>query len=69
MVNIVDNRFLSREKSEGKDAANKKPKRPSRRYRRRPSNLLEEYNRRQRKGSVWLETHIWHAKRFHMADR
>ena len=57
-----------REKSEGKDAAGKKPKRPSRRYRRRPSNLLEEYNRRQRKGSAWLETHIWHAKRFHMAD-
>ena len=44
-------------------------KRPSRRHRRRPSNLLEEYNRRQGEGrDRWLETHIWHAKRFHMAS-
>lgn len=40
-----------------------KPKRPSRRYRRRPQNLLSEYNRRQR-NHIWLETHIWHAKRY-----
>ncbi|XP_076462183.1 ribonucleases P/MRP protein subunit POP1-like [Babylonia areolata] len=40
-------------------------KRPSRRYRRRPSNLLSEYQRRQRQ-HMWLETHIWHAKRFKM---
>ena len=40
-------------------------RRPSRRFRRRPSNLLAEYNRRQR-SVTWLETHIWHAKRFHM---
>ena len=48
--------------------AQKKPKRPSRKYRRRPSNLLLEYERRQKeaKGGKWLETHIWHAKRFHM---
>ncbi|CAH2091046.1 unnamed protein product [Euphydryas editha] len=45
-----------------------KQKRPSRKYRRRPTNLLEEYNRRQRR-NVWLETHIWHAKRFHMIER
>ncbi|KAJ8716050.1 hypothetical protein PYW08_013335 [Mythimna loreyi] len=45
-----------------------KQKRPSRKYRRRPANLLEEYNRRQKK-NVWLETHIWHAKRFHMIER
>ncbi|CAG9793930.1 unnamed protein product [Diatraea saccharalis] len=45
-----------------------KQKRPSRKYRRRPSNLLEEYNRRQ-KNNIWLETHIWHAKRFHMIER
>lgn len=38
-------------------------KRPSRKYRRKPSNLLKEYNRRKQK-NVWLETHIWHAKRF-----
>ncbi|XP_071441741.1 ribonucleases P/MRP protein subunit POP1 [Hetaerina americana] len=45
-----------------------KSKRPSRKYRRRPSNLLEAYNRRQ-KENVWLETHIWHAKRFHMIKK
>ncbi|XP_035743892.1 ribonucleases P/MRP protein subunit POP1-like [Vespa mandarinia] len=45
-----------------------KNKRPSRKYRRRPSNLLLEYNRRQRK-KAWLETHIWHAKRFHMVEQ
>jgi hypothetical protein len=27
---------------------------------------LSEYNRRQRTAK-WLETHIWHAKRFHMS--
>ncbi|XP_037724012.1 ribonucleases P/MRP protein subunit POP1 [Drosophila subpulchrella] len=43
-------------------------KRPSRKYRRRPKNLMREYVRRQRR-HVWLETHIWHAKRFHMVDR
>ncbi|CAH0729854.1 unnamed protein product, partial [Brenthis ino] len=45
-----------------------KQKRPSRKHRRRPTNLLEEYNRRQKR-NVWLETHIWHAKRFHMVER
>jgi len=43
-------------------------KRPSRKYRRRPSNLLNEYNRRQR-NIIWLETHIWHAKRYHMSRK
>ncbi|KAK6632733.1 hypothetical protein RUM43_013503 [Polyplax serrata] len=43
-------------------------KRPSRKYRRRPRNLLEEYNRRQR-CQIWLESHIWHAKRFHMVPK
>lgn len=43
-------------------------KRPSRRYRRRPANLQSEYIRRQRR-IRWLETHIWHAKRFHMIER
>jgi len=43
-------------------------KRPSRKHRRRASNLLKEYNRRQMK-NFWLETHIWHAKRFHMTER
>ena len=40
-------------------------KRPTRKHRRRPSNLLAEYNRRQMSVG-WLETHVWHAKRFHM---
>lgn len=44
-----------------------KGKRPSRKHRRRPRNLLAEYARRQRR-HVWLETHVWHAKRFKMAD-
>ncbi|XP_026479696.1 ribonucleases P/MRP protein subunit POP1-like [Ctenocephalides felis] len=43
-------------------------KRPSRCYRRRPKNLVLEYRRRQ-KTKQWLETHIWHAKRFHMVER
>ncbi|XP_018801055.1 PREDICTED: ribonucleases P/MRP protein subunit POP1 [Bactrocera latifrons] len=43
-------------------------KRPSRKFRRRPGNLLRDYLRRQRK-NIWLETHIWHAKRFHMVER
>lgn len=43
-------------------------KRPSRKHRRRPQNLLKDYiRRRQRK--QWLETHIWHAKRFHMIEK
>ncbi|KAK7872217.1 hypothetical protein R5R35_001774 [Gryllus longicercus] len=45
-----------------------KTKCPSRKYRRRPQNLLLEYNRRQR-NFIWLETHIWHAKRFHMTEK
>ncbi|XP_071117873.1 ribonucleases P/MRP protein subunit POP1-like [Haliotis cracherodii] len=43
-------------------------KRPSRKHRRRPKNLMSEYQRRQRRVS-WLETHIWHAKRFHMIEK
>ncbi|CAF4066711.1 unnamed protein product [Rotaria magnacalcarata] len=42
-----------------------KTKRPSRRYRRRPRDLLSSYTNRQRQVK-WLKTHIWHAKRFHM---
>lgn len=45
-----------------------KAKRPSRKFRRRPQNLLLEYKRRQREHK-WLETHVWHAKRFHMVNR
>ncbi|VEN59559.1 unnamed protein product [Callosobruchus maculatus] len=45
-----------------------KQKRPSRKYRRRPRNLMDEYVRRQRRIN-WLNTHIWHAKRFHMVEK
>lgn len=51
-----------------KSGAPAKSRRPSRKYRRKPCNLLLEYERRQRK-HVWLETHIWHAKRFHMVSK
>ncbi|XP_071483327.1 ribonucleases P/MRP protein subunit POP1-like [Diadema antillarum] len=40
----------------------------SRRHRRRPGNLQEEYQRRQHRHQ-WLETHIWHAKRFKMVEK
>ncbi|XP_074641807.1 ribonucleases P/MRP protein subunit POP1-like [Tubulanus polymorphus] len=49
-------------------SANPISKRPSRKYRRRPRNLMTEYARRQRR-HVWLETHIWHAKRFKMIEK
>lgn len=45
-----------------------KQKRPSRKYRRRPFNLTNDYIRRQRK-CAWLNTHMWHAKRFHMIEK
>lgn len=50
-----------------KSGPNAKKKRPSRKYRRKPSNLMKEYLRRKQK-NVWLETHIWHAKRYHMKE-
>ncbi|XP_076254794.1 POP1 ribonuclease P/MRP subunit [Rhynchophorus ferrugineus] len=45
-----------------------KSKRPSRKYRRRPYNLLNDYARRRRRVK-WLNTHIWHAKRFFMVEK
>ena len=45
----------------------KSQKKKSRRQRRRPQSLRDEYSRRQR-DNVWLETHMWHAKRMHMRD-
>ena len=44
-----------------------KHQRKSRRARRRPAALLAEYVRRQR-NNAWTETHLWHAKRAHMAN-
>lgn len=40
----------------------------SRRQRRKFKNLQKEYSRRQR-SYLWLETHLWHAKRMHMANK
>lgn len=56
--------LLSGSKKKKKEQAKSK----SRRARRRHGNLLLEFNRRQRK-NIWLETHIWHAKRFHMVKK
>ncbi|KAL7984160.1 hypothetical protein Chor_002730 [Crotalus horridus] len=44
------------------------PKSKCRKARRRHINLVLEFNRRQKK-NIWLETHIWHAKRFHMVKK
>ena len=44
-----------------------KNKRPSRKHRRRPRNFFSEYSKRMR-NFRWMETHIWHARRFHMGN-
>ena len=44
-------------------------KKSSRRKRRKPSNLRQEYMKRQHDNKVWLETHIWHAKRMKMVPQ
>uniref|UniRef100_A0A8C6XG81 POP1 homolog, ribonuclease P/MRP subunit n=1 Tax=Naja naja TaxID=35670 RepID=A0A8C6XG81_NAJNA len=56
----------SAEKPEHQKKALSKSK--CRKARRRHINLVVEFNRRQRK-NIWLETHIWHAKRFHMVKK
>uniref|UniRef100_A0A915DT52 Ribonucleases P/MRP protein subunit POP1 n=1 Tax=Ditylenchus dipsaci TaxID=166011 RepID=A0A915DT52_9BILA len=50
-----------------KKATRHRKKPPSRKWRRRPSRLLNRRNRVLRRFN-WLETHIWHAKRFLMSD-
>lgn len=50
-----------------KSGPNVKKRRPSRKYRRKPNNLMKEYIRRAQK-NVWMETHVWHAKRYHMKE-
>ena len=47
-------------------SSKKKP--PSRRARRRPRDLAEEYKKREDK-CTWLETHIWHSKRMKMVAK
>lgn len=52
-----------------KSGPNVSKRRPPRKYRRKPRNttLMREYGRRRMK-NIWLETHVWHAKRFHMKE-
>ncbi|XP_067094443.1 ribonucleases P/MRP protein subunit POP1 [Osmerus mordax] len=64
----VANRMLEKSQKLGQKEKKPQSKTKSRKARRRHGNLLLDFNRRQRK-NVWLETHIWHAKRFHMAKR
>lgn len=52
---------------EAEDKA-KKRKPPSRQQKRKISSLREEYLRRQNEW-MWLETHLWHAKRMKMVNR
>jgi hypothetical protein len=53
--------------SSGGEPAGSTTTKRHRKYKRRPKYLLRDYERRQRK-YVWLETHIWHAKRMKMAN-
>eukprot|EP00730_Choanoeca_flexa_P017941 TRINITY_DN8695_c0_g1_i3.p1 TRINITY_DN8695_c0_g1~~TRINITY_DN8695_c0_g1_i3.p1 ORF type:complete len:682 (+),score=101.13 TRINITY_DN8695_c0_g1_i3:44-2089(+) len=49
--------------------ANVTPKQPrSRRGKRRPGRIREEFGRRSQR-QTWMETHLWHAKRYHVEDR
>lgn len=62
----VPRRMRSRHISESKSQP-RVTKRPRRMYRSRPRDRVEEFTRRQqRPDNTWLETHVWHAKRFHM---
>ncbi|KAF1387404.1 hypothetical protein PFLUV_G00078340 [Perca fluviatilis] len=62
------NRMREKSLQAGSKKKKEQAKSKSRKARRRHGNLLLEFNRRQRK-NVWLETHIWHAKRFHMVRK
>ncbi|XP_071390459.1 ribonucleases P/MRP protein subunit POP1 [Centroberyx affinis] len=64
----VANRMREKSLKAGQKKKKEQAKNKSRKARRRHGNLLLEFNRRQRK-NMWLETHIWHAKRFHMLKK
>ncbi|XP_041843541.1 ribonucleases P/MRP protein subunit POP1 isoform X2 [Melanotaenia boesemani] len=64
----VANRMREKSLKAGSKKKKETTKSKSRKARRRHGNLLLEFNRRQRK-NIWLETHIWHAKRFHMVKK
>ena len=40
----------------------------TRKHRRGTKSLLNSYYKRVHSGYQWIETHIWHAKRFHMEE-
>ncbi|CAI2386350.1 unnamed protein product [Moneuplotes crassus] len=47
-----------------------KPKRAkTRKHKRRTKDMLQQYYKRITGGYQWMETHIWHAKRFHMDNK
>nr|XP_018667943.1 ribonucleases P/MRP protein subunit POP1 isoform X2 [Ciona intestinalis] len=56
-----------RELAQQQGAQNGENTKVCRKKRRRNINLQNEYSKRAGK-SGWLETHMWHAKRFHMTD-
>ncbi|XP_031676963.1 ribonucleases P/MRP protein subunit POP1-like isoform X2 [Oncorhynchus kisutch] len=62
------NNMLEKSQKAGQKMKKEQSKSKSRKARRRHGNMLLEFNRRQRK-NLWLETHIWHAKRFHVVKR
>ncbi|XP_062255136.1 ribonucleases P/MRP protein subunit POP1 [Platichthys flesus] len=64
----VANRMHEKSLQAGSKKKKEQTKSKSRKARRRHGNLLLEFNRRQRK-NIWLETHIWHAKRFHVVKK
>ncbi|MES1915709.1 MAG: hypothetical protein MHM6MM_007617 [Cercozoa sp. M6MM] len=68
-MHVIPRRLRAAAAAEVKRGANagKEPQRRTRKYRRRKGNALDKYARRSQKHQ-WLETHIWHAKRAHMAN-
>ncbi|XP_053105779.1 ribonucleases P/MRP protein subunit POP1 [Hemicordylus capensis] len=62
-------RELARREAERPEHQKKEiPKSKCRKARRRHTDMVAAFNRRQKK-NIWLETHIWHAKRFHMVKK
>ncbi|KAI9353249.1 ribonucleases P/MRP protein subunit POP1-domain-containing protein [Zopfochytrium polystomum] len=57
-------RAIDEAKANPKDAQVKK----NRRVRRRPEEISEMFGKRSQAGKLWLQTHIWHAKRMHMTQ-
>ncbi|SPQ93966.1 unnamed protein product (mitochondrion) [Plasmodiophora brassicae] len=54
-------------RAEAEQSGDNRPKKVHRRERRRPSKIVADHQQRSDKHQ-WLETHLWHAKRMHMAN-